>query len=152
MQVYVRSTSDSGHKAEPKRRLFSANMRHMQCNKTASLSAGTRNNSAHTQIAPIETRRTYFLVPSGKFDGFQVSGKNVGKLRSRHPPKTAICAETKRGQIFSRRSDSFLEPPHVVNCSAIDARALRLQFIKRSEKGVVNAIEDRNMDPINAAT
>src|SRR6267154_1762760 len=52
----------------------------------------------HTQIAPIETRRTYLLVPSSKFDGFQVVGKNVRELRSRHPPKTAICAETKRGQ------------------------------------------------------
>ena len=39
--------------------------------------AGARGQQPHTQIAPIETRRTYFLVPSGKFDGFQVVGKNV---------------------------------------------------------------------------
>jgi hypothetical protein len=124
----------------------------MQCSKTASLSAWTCNISARTQTVPIETRRTYFLLRSGKFDCFQVIGKDVGKLRSRYPPKTAICAEAERWQMFARRSDSFFEASHVVNCSKIDARTLRLQFIERGEKGVIGAIEDRNVDPINAAT
>src|SRR5258708_29374981 len=54
--------------------------------------------------------------------------------------------------MFARRSYSFFEAHQVLNCSKIDARTLRLQFIERGEKGVIGAIEDRNVDPINAAT
>jgi 2-polyprenyl-6-methoxyphenol hydroxylase-like FAD-dependent oxidoreductase len=83
--------------------------------------------------------------------GLEVVGENTGQFRCWHAAKAAIGADAEIRPVFACRGDALREARHIVDGAEIDPRALRLQVPQRREKGVVAAIQHRDVDPIDPA-